>query len=68
MTGRLKKNFVFLVKHLTYWIKNEPKVLEDTVFTNRLQIWPSLCKFLNDVQQYLTKINCDKCKLIDNSE
>lgn len=32
------------------WIKEEPTVLEKSSFENRLQIWPSLCKLLNDVQ------------------
>ncbi|GLH09050.1 Uncharacterized protein GBIM_14191 [Gryllus bimaculatus] len=32
------------------WIRLEPKVLLDTAFTTRLQIWPSLCKLLNGLQ------------------
>lgn len=52
------------MKLLTYWIKNEPDVLKESIFTNRLQIWPSLCKLLNNVQQYLKNFDCSKCKLL----
>ncbi|KAJ3639053.1 hypothetical protein Zmor_008710 [Zophobas morio] len=48
------------VKLLTYWIKNEPDVLKEVIFTNRLQIWPSLCKLLNNVQPYLKDFDCSK--------
>lgn len=38
------------IKLTLEWIKEEPEVLEKPSFENRLQIWPSLCKLLNDVQ------------------
>ncbi|KAK6641585.1 hypothetical protein RUM44_013300 [Polyplax serrata] len=38
------------VKLTLEWIRQEPNVLEKSSFKNRLQIWPSLCKVLNDIQ------------------
>lgn len=32
------------------WIRIKPTVLEETAFTSRLQIWPSLCMLLNALQ------------------
>ncbi|XP_056644839.1 nonsense-mediated mRNA decay factor SMG7-like [Diorhabda sublineata] len=48
------------VKLLLYSINNDPDVLKEKVFTNRLQIWPSLVKLLNNVQQYLKGFNANK--------
>jgi hypothetical protein len=48
------------VKLLTYWIRNEPDVLKEVVFTNRLQIWPSLCKLFNNVQPYIDNFDFTK--------
>ncbi|PSN36840.1 hypothetical protein C0J52_14254 [Blattella germanica] len=42
------------------WIKLDPQVLLDSAFTSRLQIWPSLCKLLNGLQQTLTDFSTDK--------
>lgn len=39
------------------WIRLEPAVLNDQAFTSRLQIWPSLCKLLNGLQQLLSSID-----------
>ncbi|XP_015832940.2 nonsense-mediated mRNA decay factor SMG7 isoform X1 [Tribolium castaneum] len=48
------------VKLLTCWIMNESEILNEVVFTNRLQIWPSLCKLLNNVQQYMKNFDYTK--------
>ncbi|CAH1236385.1 unnamed protein product [Diabrotica balteata] len=48
------------VKLLLYFIQNDPFVLKEKVFTNRLQIWPSLVKLLNNVQQYMKGFNFNK--------
>ncbi|KAG5894975.1 hypothetical protein JTB14_009706 [Gonioctena quinquepunctata] len=48
------------VKFLLYFIQNDPEVLEEKVFTNRLQIWPSLVKLLNNVQTHLKGFNYNK--------
>ncbi|EEB12909.1 smg-7, putative [Pediculus humanus corporis] len=38
------------IKLTLEWIQQEPEVLEKSSFKSRLQIWPSLCKMLNDIQ------------------
>ncbi|XP_023015332.2 nonsense-mediated mRNA decay factor SMG7 [Leptinotarsa decemlineata] len=48
------------VKFLLYFIQNNPTVLKEKVFTNRLQIWPSLVKLLNNVQKHLKGFNYNK--------
>lgn len=56
------------VKLLLYSINNDPAVLKEKVFTNRLQIWPSLVKLLNNVQQYLKGFNTNKYTKVPLSE
>lgn len=46
------------------WIRLDPSVLLDSAFTSRLQIWPSLCKLLNGLQQSLTDFTADKCSYL----
>ncbi|CAG9865335.1 unnamed protein product [Phyllotreta striolata] len=48
------------VKLLLYFIQNDYNVLKEKVFTSRLQIWPSLVKLLNNVQQYVKSFNFNK--------
>ncbi|KAJ8977656.1 hypothetical protein NQ317_002458 [Molorchus minor] len=48
------------IKFLLYFIRNEPDVLKEKVFTNKLQIWPSLVKLLNNSQKYLKVLNYNK--------
>ncbi|KAJ8921440.1 hypothetical protein NQ315_003058 [Exocentrus adspersus] len=48
------------VKFLLYFVQNDQDVLKEKVFTNRLQIWPSLVKLLNNVQKYLKVLNYNK--------
>ncbi|XP_018321584.1 protein SMG7-like [Agrilus planipennis] len=43
---------------ILYWIKIEPEVLQETVFTNWPQIWPSLCKLLNSLQEITAEFDC----------
>ncbi|KAL0275945.1 UNVERIFIED_CONTAM: hypothetical protein PYX00_003648 [Menopon gallinae] len=38
------------VKLTLEWVRQEPSILQKSSFKTRLQIWPSLCKLLNDVQ------------------
>lgn len=56
------------IKFLLYFIQNEPDVLKEKVFTNRLQIWPSLVKLLNSVQKYLKVLNYNKYTKLPLSE
>lgn len=59
----LKINF-FIVKLLMYYIKNHPNTMKESVFASKLQIWPSLCKLLNNVQKQLKLLNYSKCMSI----
>jgi len=52
----------FTVKLTLDWIRLDSNVLLDSAFTSRLQIWPSLCKLLNGLQQALTEFTADKCE------
>lgn len=56
------------VKILLYFIQNDSAVLKEKVFTNRLQIWPSLVKLLNSVQQYIKGFNFNKYTKVPLSE
>ncbi|KAJ8681477.1 hypothetical protein QAD02_017264 [Eretmocerus hayati] len=38
------------------WIEQSPKILDDPAFASRLQIWPSLCVLLNNLQNYVSEI------------
>lgn len=42
------------------WIRLDPKVLLESAFTSRLQIWPSLCRLLNGLQKTLADFTTDK--------
>ncbi|XP_014600963.1 PREDICTED: protein SMG7-like isoform X2 [Polistes canadensis] len=42
------------------WIRINPTVLEETAFTSRLQIWPSLCVLLNALQQSIVDFKYDQ--------
>ncbi|KAK2581218.1 hypothetical protein KPH14_008016 [Odynerus spinipes] len=42
------------------WIRINPTVLEETAFTSRLQIWPSLCVLLNALQQSIMDFKYDQ--------
>jgi len=42
------------------WIRLDPKVLQHSAFTSRLQIWPSLCKLLNGLQKAVADFTADK--------
>ncbi|KAF7390262.1 hypothetical protein HZH68_012119 [Vespula germanica] len=42
------------------WIRINPAVLEETAFTSRLQIWPSLCVLLNALQQSIMDFKYDQ--------
>ncbi|KAJ8960450.1 hypothetical protein NQ318_013734 [Aromia moschata] len=48
------------IKFLLYFVQNEPDVLKEKVFANKMQIWPSLVKLLNNVQKYLKTLNYNK--------
>lgn len=54
------------MKFLLNWIQKQPEVLQEKVFSTRLQIWPSLCKLLNNIQQYLKEFNYEKCLFLKN--
>lgn len=41
------------VKIIFHWIQDSPMILTENVFMKRLQIWPSLCKLLNNIQPFL---------------
>ncbi|KAF5306739.1 hypothetical protein FQA39_LY01497 [Lamprigera yunnana] len=41
------------IKLISYWLQDEPEVLKEMVFQSRLQIWPGLCKLLNNLQSYI---------------
>jgi hypothetical protein len=57
-----KSNCSFPVKLTLDWIRLDPKILQDSAFTSRLQIWPSLCKLLNGLQKTVADFATDKCK------
>jgi protein SMG7 len=57
-----KSSCSFPVKLTLDWIRLDPKVLQDSAFTSRLQIWPSLCKLLNGLQKAVADFTTDKCK------
>lgn len=58
----------FTVKLTLDWIKTDPSVLNDAVFTKRLQLWPSFCKLLNNLQEKLNNFDATKCKDYFSSE
>ncbi|KAL3276786.1 hypothetical protein HHI36_012152 [Cryptolaemus montrouzieri] len=41
------------VKIIFHWIQDSPTILTENVFMKRLQIWPSFCKLLNNIQPFL---------------
>lgn len=53
---------VSAVKLTLDWIKTDPDVLKDSVFTKRLQIWPSLCKLLNVLQTISGECDAKNCE------
>ncbi|GJQ82549.1 hypothetical protein Trydic_g13004 [Trypoxylus dichotomus] len=56
------------IKLICFWIEQSPEILCDSVFTNRLQIWPSFCKLLNNIQEHLTEFKCESYKTIPLAE
>lgn len=53
--------YIILVKLICCWIKMEPEILSETVFTSRLQIWPGFCKLLNSLQGHLKNFDYEQC-------
>ncbi|XP_046740287.1 uncharacterized protein LOC124407800 isoform X2 [Diprion similis] len=47
------------IKLCLEWIRLKPRVLEETAFASRLQIWPSLCLLLNGLQQSIGDFKSD---------
>nr|XP_022900035.1 protein SMG7-like [Onthophagus taurus] len=50
------------IRLICCWIEEDPNVLNESVFTSRLQIWPGFCKLLNDVQEHLKDFKYEMCK------
>lgn len=49
------------IKLLLNWIQINPTILEESVFAKRLEIWPGLCKLLNNIQPYIVE-DFNKCE------
>ncbi|XP_046591118.1 protein SMG7 isoform X1 [Neodiprion lecontei] len=47
------------IKLCLEWIRLKPRILEETAFASRLQIWPSLCLLLNGLQQSIGDFKSD---------
>ena len=59
MQGKSLLNYFALpaTKILLDWISSNPKILEEPGFLRRLQIWPSLCRVLNELSTSLEERN-----------
>lgn len=51
----------FAVKITLDWIRLHSYVLDEQGFVNRLQIWPALCKLINDLEPLLKSFVHEKC-------
>lgn len=51
----------FLVKITLDWIRINSNVLEEQGFVKRPQIWPALCKLINEIGPLLKSFAYDKC-------
>ncbi|KAI4460147.1 smg-7 suppressor with morphological effect on genitalia protein 7 [Holotrichia oblita] len=56
------------IKLICFWVEKSPEILNDAVFTNRLQIWPSFCKLLNNIQEHLKEFKCQAYETIPLAE
>ena len=66
MQGKSLLNYFALpaTKILLDWITINPKTLQEAGFLKRLQIWPSLCKVLNELSSY-TEIDHNELNVSD---